>query len=106
MGFKGDKQTSNAAEIAELIEGRLEPIGGVTTKKMFGGFGIFHEGKMFGLVSPVGAAFLKFDDNTQPKFEAMGGERHSKMPYFSVPNDHIASEDFIDLLQHAITISK
>ncbi|MFT7592178.1 MAG: DNA transformation protein [bacterium] len=106
MGVKGDKHISDAAETAALIEGRLNPIGDVTTKKMFGGYGIFHEAKMFGLISPKGAVFIKFDDSTLPTLQSLGGERHSKMPYFLVPNNHLESAEFVYLVDKAIVLSK
>ena len=106
MGIKGDKHTNAAAELADLVAGKLEPIGGITTKKMFGGYGIFHEGKMFGLISAKGQAFIKYDDNVKQTLEGMGGEKHSKMPYFSIPEEHIQSSVFVVLTQKAIALSK
>lgn len=106
MGVKGDKNTNAANELAELVTGKLSPIGGITSKKMFGGHGIFHEGKMFGLVSTKGQAYIKFDDSIKQVLEEMGGDQHSKMPYFSVPEEHIQSPTFVDLAQKAIQLSK
>lgn len=106
MGIKGDKHTNAAAELADLVAGKLEPIGGITTKKMFGGYGIFHDGKMFGMISAKGQAFIKYDDDVKQTLEGMGGEKHSKMPYFSVPETHINSPGFVDLAQKAIQLSK
>ena len=106
MGIKGDKHTNAAAESAELIEGKLQPIGGITTKKMFGGYGVFHESKMFGLINPKGVVFVKFDAADNAQLEALGGEKHSKMPYFSVPNEYIDQPVFVDLANKAIQLTK
>ncbi len=106
MGVKGEKNTNAANDLADLITGKLSPIGGITSKKMFGGHGIFHDGKMFGLISAKGQAFIKFDDSVQKTLEEMGGERHSKMPYFSVPEEHIQTPIFVELAQKAIALSK
>jgi len=50
MGTKDSKLTSGATDSAEGFVGRLQPLGDVTSKKMFGGYGIFESGKMFALV--------------------------------------------------------
>lgn len=54
--------------IAHLLE-MLEPIGGVTARRMFGGYGLFRDGLMFGLVAD-GEFFLKVDDGNRPDFAA------------------------------------
>ena len=61
MGTKNDKQTAAGAQFSEALLRRLMPLGAVTVKKMFGGFGIFQKGKMFGLVSSDAELFLKVD---------------------------------------------
>lgn len=58
-----------AAHIAELMAG-FAP---VQTKAMFGGFGVYRQGLMFGLI--VGERlYLKVDDVSQPRFDALGLE--------------------------------
>lgn len=42
--------TGEADFLAEITE-RLASIDGVTNRIMFGGYGIFHEGSMFALIS-------------------------------------------------------
>ncbi len=85
MGKKGDKLTSDSDISANLLVTKLESIGGVTSKKMFGGHGIFHENKMFGIVDSKGVCFLKTDETTLPDFEAANSDKHSRMPYYSIP---------------------
>ena len=46
MGEKGKKLSQESVISAELLLEKLSQIGGLTSKKMFGGHGIFHEGKM------------------------------------------------------------
>ena len=106
MGIKGDKRTSAADDAASLIEGKLAPLGGITTKKMFGGYGIFHDGKMFGLINPKGSVFVKYDKDNPTELEALGGEKHAKMPYFSVPDEHVNAPVFVDVVNKAIQLSK
>ena len=87
MGEKGNKLSQDAALTAELLLEKLSQIGGITSKKMFGGYGIFHEGKMFGIVDAKGQSYLKADDSNRTDFEASGSHKHSRMPYYSIPED-------------------
>lgn len=47
----------------------LEPLGGVSARKMFGGHGIYKDGRMFGLVADE-VLYLKVDAQSKPEFEA------------------------------------
>ena len=49
-GCKGAKLTGETTEAAAAAVERLLPLGDVTSKRMFGGYGIFIEAKMFGLI--------------------------------------------------------
>ena len=49
----------------------FERFGRVSARRMFGGHGIFHEGRMFGLVSGE-RLYLKTDEESRAKFEAKG----------------------------------
>lgn len=82
-------------------------MGGISSKKMFGGYGIFHEGKMFGMVDSKGNIFLKADEHTQPDFEAKGAQKHSRMPYFTLPEEVMEeAEALIGWVEKAIEVSK
>ena len=102
MGQKGDKHTNEAQLTCDLLLEKISSIGGITSKKMFGGHGIFHEGKMFAMVNSKGVAFLK-TDLEEP---AEGSVKHSKMPYHSIPEDTFHSPKLMELANHAIAISK
>ncbi len=57
MGIKGDKQTNDSQlETNKLLE-KLHEINGIPNKRMFGGYGTFHNGKMFGMVDSKGTIF-------------------------------------------------
>jgi len=45
--------------------------GTIQPRKMFGGYGIYHQGVMFGLVADD-TLYLKVDDKLKPLFEAKG----------------------------------
>ena len=107
MGIKGSKQTNEADLTANLLLERLNQISGLTSKKMFGGFGIFHEGKMFALVNSQGEVYLKTDESIHAKFEEADSKQHARMPYFSLPErvlDNI--DDLISWSKESIEISK
>jgi len=53
---------------------------------MFGGYGIFHQGKMFALVADS-RLYFKVDDSTRQAFEVAGSARFRSMPYYEVPGD-------------------
>lgn len=55
--------------VAYLLE-LLENFGDVDAKRMFGGFGIYRDGLMFGLVNND-TFFLKADDLNRPRFEEL-----------------------------------
>ena len=93
MGIKGDKETAGSALTAEYITDKLSPLGKITSKKMFGGHGIFYEGKMFCIVDSQGGAFLKADDSNRADFEQSGSEQHSRMPYYSIPDNVLEEQD-------------
>ena len=56
--------SSLADELPEVVE----RFGAVAVRRMFGGYGLFHEGSMFGLVAG-GRVYLKTDDENRRLFE-------------------------------------
>jgi DNA transformation protein and related proteins len=83
---------SDAPFIAHLLD-LVEPVGGCTARRMFGGYGIFRDGQMFGLVADR-ELYLKVDDTNRPEFDALGlppfsfemkDGRVSKMSYHRCP---------------------
>lgn len=51
----------------------LEPLGFVQARRMFGGWGLHHGGRMMGLIIED-RLYLKTDELSRPDFEAAGGE--------------------------------
>jgi DNA transformation protein len=56
---------------------------------MFGGYGIFHEGKMFALIKGSGL-FFKVDNSNLSEYEKAGSQQFRPMPYYKVPQDVFA----------------
>lgn len=73
-------------EFLELVLEKLAPLGAVTGRSMFGGFGIFHEGEMFGLISND-VLYLKADDSNREDYVKTGSRQYKPMPYWAVPAD-------------------
>lgn len=60
-------------EYVDYLLDQLAPLGEVHARAMFGGFGIYLDRIMFGLVAD-GALYLKVDTHSQPDFESAGSE--------------------------------
>ena len=93
MGTKGDKLSNKAESAATFLVDSISSIGNITSKKMFGGYGIFHSDKMFGIVDSSGGCYLKADDSNRMAFETTGSVKHGRMPYFSIPVNIIDNKD-------------
>jgi DNA transformation protein and related proteins len=72
----------------------LSPWGGVTARRMFGGYGIYRQGLMFALVADD-VLYLKVDAQNRPAYEAAGVEPFTydgknktvTLPYWEAPSD-------------------
>ncbi len=69
------------------------PLGPVTAKRMFGGYGLFLDGRMFALVSRDEELFLKADDANRAAFIGRGSVSYGKMPYYSAPEEALDGWD-------------
>ena len=70
----------------EHIKELLSPVEGVTYRAMFGGYGVFHEGDMFALISgSTSTLYFKVGDLNREAFQAAGSEAFGRMPYWEVP---------------------
>ena len=90
-----------SAGLVEHLRELAEPIGGVGFRKMFGGWGIFREGRMFGLVADD-VAYLKVDAESEPHFLAAGlepfsyhakGGKPMQMGYRRIPESALDDPD-------------
>lgn len=83
-----------AQEFANHIVDLLDPFGPCEAKRMFGGFGIFHQGLMFGLIAD-GNLYLKADAESRALFEAEDSEafryykkeKEYKLSYYLAPEE-------------------
>ncbi len=80
----------------------LMPLGPVRARAMFGGFGIFHEDLMFGLIA-FERLYFKVDADTKPRFEAAGCKafvydgktKPTEMSYWTVPEDALEDPEVL-----------
>ncbi len=73
----------DAGFLAYVME-LLAPLGDVTSRAMFGGYGIFEKGDMFALISGS-RLYFKVDDSNRPAYENASSEQFAPMPYYEVP---------------------
>lgn len=76
----------------ERVTGLLSPLGNITSRPMFGGYGIFSEGNMFALISGS-TLFFKVDDTNRETYTKAGSSQHKPMPYFEVPKQILNDND-------------
>jgi len=93
--MKSKKSTPFVEHVVDL----LGPLGAMSARAMFGGWGIYCEGTMFALVADD-VLYLRTDDGNRPDFEALGlapfkpwPDRPMTMPYFPVPETLLDDPD-------------
>ena len=82
------------SEFLEFLKESFSEFGEVSSKKMFGGHGIYYDGVMIGLVGR-GALYLKVDAESVHRFTEHGlaqfmypkGEKMVGMSYYSAPEE-------------------
>jgi DNA transformation protein len=78
---------------------RLAPLGAASYKFMFGGFGVYVDGLMIGIVADE-VLLLRTDEENRGDYEARGigpfqpypGKDHA-MPFYQVPDDVFEDQD-------------
>jgi DNA transformation protein len=85
------------------IEDVFQSLGPVTIKRMFGGKGVYHMGRILA-VEIREELLLKADDVSAPEFEEAGAKRWFyegrkgkavNMPYWSIPDDAFDDPDIM-----------
>jgi len=106
MGKTVSKLSPEANANCERLVKELSPFGDVTSKKMFGGYGVFESGVMLSLITADGVVHLKAGDGNRERFEAAGAAKHGRMPCFQVPAEAWADPDALrEWAQEAIEIA-
>jgi DNA transformation protein and related proteins len=91
------------SEFVDYLVEQLVPLGEVTAKSMFGGWGIFHEGRMFGLVADD-TLYFKVDDVSRADFERENlrpfryerrDQGEAVLPYYEAPTAALDNRDLL-----------
>lgn len=92
-----------SSEFVNYLLEQLAPLGEVSAKSMFGGWGIYHEGRMFALVAED-TLYLKVDDVNRADFDREGLQpfRYDRtdqtvavMSYYQPPTSAIDDRDLL-----------
>jgi DNA transformation protein len=59
------------SELLDFVVDQLTPLGEARGRPMFGGFGVYLDGRIVGLIA-FDTFYLKVDDSNRPDFEAAG----------------------------------
>ncbi len=92
------KRSGFADHVADLLEG----FGPVSARRMFGGYGLFHEGLMMGLIASD-VLYFKVDERSRSAYEEAGSRPFSyerktqakpaQLSYWEVPADLLEDPD-------------
>lgn len=89
------------SEFTLFVEDQLAPLGGVSGDRMFGGYGLRHDGIFFALIFED-RLFLRCDESLRVELEALGSEafcyetKHGRVQvrsYYEVPPDLLETQD-------------
>ena len=97
----------------EYILDQLSEWGNVTIRRMFGGAGLYRDGKMFALVAND-VVYLKVDETNKDKYLAAGSSplkpfpgRPTILSYFEIPPDILEDEEeLIEWAEESLSIQK
>ena len=78
-------------DFLDFVLDQFSSLGGVTARRMFGGAGLYRDGRMFGLVADD-VVYLKVDDTNRAEFVEASSKQFKPypakaavMPYYEVP---------------------
>lgn len=104
-----------SASYREYVADQLSALGQVTIKRMFGGAGLYFEGRMFGLLDDD-TVYFRVDDETRSEFIARGmGAFHPvrsdpkkvSLNYYQVPAEVLEdSEQLVAWAERAVKASR
>jgi DNA transformation protein and related proteins len=92
--------SSEEIKFKDYVVDLMQPLGDVSAKAMFGGFGVFLNGLMFALIAES-VLYFKVDDETETVFQEKGLESFTyskkgklfKMSYYEAPAETLEDID-------------
>jgi DNA transformation protein len=89
-----------ASEFVEFLTEVFESFGPINAKRMFGGYGIYRDGLMFGLVADDvlylkadAKSVAKFTDRGLPCFEYLKQGKRMRISYYAAPDEVFDNPD-------------
>ena len=100
-------------DFLEYIQDQLREWGEISVRRMFGGAGLWRDGKMFGLVADD-VVYLKVDETNRGKYEAACSsplkpfdDHKTVLSFYEVPPDIFESPvEFTEWVDESLTIQK
>ena len=87
-----EDDVNSSIEYVNFVLEKLSPIGDVKSRAMFGGYGIFREGLMFGLISED-TLYFKVNESNRDMYERAESKAFPHgISYWEVPTD-VLEED-------------
>lgn len=107
---------SSTKDFAEYVTSDLfREIPGVTARAMFGGYGLYKDGIVFGIIVE-NVVYLKVNDSNKPEYEKRGSnpfiyemknKKIASMPYYELPEDIMENTDALrEWVEKSVEISK
>jgi len=103
-----------SASFREFVADQLSTLRSVEIKRMFGGAGLYFDGRMFGLIDQD-SLYLRVDDETRPEFLARGmtpfhpvrrDPKRVSLNYYQLPAEVLEdSEELVVWAKRAIKAS-
>jgi DNA transformation protein len=92
-------------QLERYLTEQLEVAGAVTSRRMFGGVGLYLDGVFCGIISPdSGQLYLRVDDTNLPDYEAAGSRpfrpfknKATVMSYYEVPEEVVEDPEELRL---------
>jgi DNA transformation protein len=93
---------AQSSEFVEFVLESLQPLGGVSARRMFGGWGIYKDGVMFALIASD-QLYLKVDDGNRQAYDDAGLPHFTytdkgkpiRMPYSAAPPEGFDDPDIL-----------
>jgi DNA transformation protein and related proteins len=90
---------SSSNDFVDYVIEQLRPFARVTSRRMFGGYGLYADGLFFALIA-YDELYLKVDDSNRAEFEQRGCKPFAPFPdrpvslsYYNVPADVLDDSD-------------
>lgn len=82
----------------------MEGIPGITSKRMFGGYGLYKDKKIFAIITSDSQLYFKIDEGLKVRFKEYGSEpfiyegknKPVEMPYWLLPEEVLENKELLE----------